>query len=61
MLDNATSEVTFGTKFGIDAMKRLRGEDHKRRWPPLMGASSGSLGERAGFTSRAGLLERAQL
>ena len=36
MLGHATSEITSGSKFGIDATKKIPGEDLKRPWPPLI-------------------------
>ncbi len=36
MLDYATSEMTIGSKLGIDATKKLPGEGFKRPWPPLI-------------------------
>ena len=36
VLDHATSEITAGTKLGIDATKRIPGEGFKRPWPPLI-------------------------
>ena len=36
MLDHATSEIAIGSKFGIDATKKLRGEGFERPWPPLI-------------------------
>jgi len=36
VLDHATSEIAMGSKFGIDATKKLPGEGHKRGWPPLI-------------------------
>jgi 4-hydroxy-3-polyprenylbenzoate decarboxylase len=36
VLDHATSEITSGSKLGIDATKKLPGEDFKRPWPPLI-------------------------
>lgn len=35
-LDLATSEITSGSKPGIDATRKLPGEDFKRPWPPLI-------------------------
>jgi len=35
LLDHATSEITSGSKLGIDATKKLSGEGFKRPWPPL--------------------------
>ena len=36
MLDHATSEIASGSKLGIDATKKIRGEGFKRPWPPLI-------------------------
>jgi 4-hydroxy-3-polyprenylbenzoate decarboxylase len=36
VLDHATSEIAMGSKFGIDATKKLPGEGFKRPWPPLI-------------------------
>lgn len=36
VLDHATSEVALGSKLGIDATKKLRGEGFQREWPPLI-------------------------
>ena len=36
VLDHATSEMAMGSKFGIDATKKLPGEGFKRPWPPLI-------------------------
>jgi len=36
VLDHATSELAIGTKFGIDATRKLPGENFKREWPPLI-------------------------
>ena len=36
VLDHATTEMAVGSKLGIDATKKLPGEDHKRGWPPLI-------------------------
>ena len=36
VLDHATSEIAAGSKFGIDATKKLPGEGFKRSWPPLI-------------------------
>jgi 4-hydroxy-3-polyprenylbenzoate decarboxylase len=36
VLDHATSEMTIGSKLGIDATKKLPGEGHKRGWPLLI-------------------------
>jgi 4-hydroxy-3-polyprenylbenzoate decarboxylase len=36
VLDHATSEMTIGSKLGIDATKKLPGEGFKRAWPPLI-------------------------
>jgi 4-hydroxy-3-polyprenylbenzoate decarboxylase len=36
VLDHATSEVSSGSKLGIDATKKLPGEGLKRSWPPLI-------------------------
>jgi 4-hydroxy-3-polyprenylbenzoate decarboxylase len=36
VLDHATTEVAIGTKFGIDATRKLAGEGFKRPWPPLI-------------------------
>ena len=34
--DHATSEIASGGKLGIDATKKLPGEDFKRPWPSLV-------------------------
>ena len=31
-----TSEIASGSKFGIDATKKIPGEGFKRAWPPLI-------------------------
>jgi len=36
VLDHATSEIAMGTKLGMDATRKLRGEGFKRPWPPLI-------------------------
>ena len=36
VLDHATSEIASGSKPGIDARKKLPGEDFKRPWLPLI-------------------------
>src|SRR5258707_8951919 len=36
VLDHATSEIASGSKFGIDATKKIPGEGFKRPWPPLI-------------------------
>jgi 4-hydroxy-3-polyprenylbenzoate decarboxylase len=36
VLDHATSEMASGSKLGIDATKKIRGEGFKRPWPPLI-------------------------
>jgi 4-hydroxy-3-polyprenylbenzoate decarboxylase len=36
VLDYATSEITIGTKLGMDATRKLAGEGFKRPWPPLI-------------------------
>ena len=36
MLDHVTSEIASGSKMGIDATKKIPGEDFKRPWPPLI-------------------------
>ncbi|MDP6794877.1 MAG: UbiD family decarboxylase [Verrucomicrobiota bacterium] len=36
VLDHATAEIAIGTKLGIDATRKLRGEGHTRNWPPLI-------------------------
>jgi 4-hydroxy-3-polyprenylbenzoate decarboxylase len=36
VLDHATSEMGVGTKFGIDATRKLRGEGFQRPWPPII-------------------------
>ena len=36
VLDHATTEMAIGSKFGLDATKKLSGEGHKRGWPPLI-------------------------
>jgi len=36
VLDQATSEIAIGSKPGIDATKKLPGEDFKRPLPPLI-------------------------
>jgi 4-hydroxy-3-polyprenylbenzoate decarboxylase len=36
VLDHATSEIAVGTKLGLDATRKLRGEGFSRPWPPLI-------------------------
>jgi 4-hydroxy-3-polyprenylbenzoate decarboxylase len=36
VLDHATSEIAIGSKLGIDATRKLRGEGFPRPWPPLI-------------------------
>jgi len=36
VLDHATSAVGMGTKMGIDATRKLKGEGFDREWPPLI-------------------------
>ncbi len=36
VLDHAASELAVGSKMGIDATRKLRGEGFKRPWPPLI-------------------------
>ena len=36
VLDHATSDIAIGTKLGIDATRKLRGEGFTRKWPPLI-------------------------
>src|SRR6185503_2268209 len=36
VLDHATSEMSIGSKLGIDATMKLPGEGFKRPWPPLI-------------------------
>ena len=36
VLDHATSEMSMGSKLGIDATRKLAGEGFKRPWPPLI-------------------------
>jgi 4-hydroxy-3-polyprenylbenzoate decarboxylase len=36
VLDHATTEIGVGTKMGLDATHKLRGEGHQRGWPPLI-------------------------
>ena len=36
VLDHATSEIGIGSKLGIDATRKLKGEGFKREWPPLI-------------------------
>ena len=36
VLDHATTEISVGTKLGIDATKKLPAEGHLRSWPPLI-------------------------
>jgi len=36
VLDHATSEIASGSKLGIDATKKIRGEAFNRPWPPLI-------------------------
>ena len=41
VLDHATSEMAIGSKFGIDATKKIPGEGFKRPWPPLIKMDEG--------------------
>jgi len=34
--DRATSEIAIGSKFRLDATKKLSGAGFKRPWPPLI-------------------------
>ncbi|MDB6054713.1 MAG: 4-hydroxy-3-polyprenylbenzoate decarboxylase [Verrucomicrobiales bacterium] len=36
VLDHATSEIGAGSKMGIDATKKLPGENYHRAWPPII-------------------------
>jgi 4-hydroxy-3-polyprenylbenzoate decarboxylase len=36
VLDHATTEMAAGTKLGLDATRKLRGEGFNRPWPPLI-------------------------
>ena len=36
VLDHATSEIGIGSKMGIDATRKLKGEGFNREWPPLI-------------------------
>jgi 4-hydroxy-3-polyprenylbenzoate decarboxylase len=36
VLDHATSEIGIGSKLGIDATRKLKGEGFNREWPPLI-------------------------
>jgi 4-hydroxy-3-polyprenylbenzoate decarboxylase len=36
VLDHATSEIAVGSKLGLDATRKLRGEGFHRPWPPLI-------------------------
>lgn len=36
VLDHATSEIAIGSKMGIDATRKLKGEGFPREWPPLI-------------------------
>ena len=36
VLDHATTEFAIGSKMGIDATKKLRGEGFLREWPPII-------------------------
>jgi 4-hydroxy-3-polyprenylbenzoate decarboxylase len=36
VLDHATTELSVGTKLGIDATHKLPGEGHHRGWPPII-------------------------
>ncbi len=36
VLDHATSQIAIGTKLGIDATRKIRGEGFDRPWPPLI-------------------------
>ena len=36
VLDHATSEIGIGSKMGIDATRKLKGEGFHREWPPLI-------------------------
>jgi len=45
VLDCATSEIVSGSKLGIDAAKKLPGEDFKRSWPAADRDGCGGEGE----------------
>jgi 4-hydroxy-3-polyprenylbenzoate decarboxylase len=36
VLDHATPEIGIGSKIGIDATRKLKGEGYHREWPPLI-------------------------
>lgn len=36
VLDHATTQIALGSKMGIDATRKLRGEGFSRSWPPLI-------------------------
>jgi 4-hydroxy-3-polyprenylbenzoate decarboxylase len=36
VLDHATPEIGIGSKIGIDATRKLKGEGYSREWPPLI-------------------------
>jgi len=36
VLDHATPEIGIGSKLGIDATRKLKGEGYHREWPPLI-------------------------
>lgn len=36
VLDHATTEIASGSKLGLDATRKLRGEGYPREWPPII-------------------------
>ncbi|HKQ39743.1 MAG TPA: menaquinone biosynthesis decarboxylase [Verrucomicrobiae bacterium] len=41
VLDHATAEIGIGSKIGIDATRKLKGEGFNREWPPLIKMDEG--------------------
>jgi 4-hydroxy-3-polyprenylbenzoate decarboxylase len=41
VLDHATSDITIGSRLGIDAPEKLPGVGFKRLWPPLIKMDEG--------------------
>ncbi len=52
VLDHATGELAIGTKFGIDAAKKLPGEGFKRPWPPFIKVGEAVKAKEEKFLSR---------
>jgi len=36
VLDHATPQIGSGSKLGMDATRKLPGEGHTRKWPPII-------------------------